>query len=107
VPRRGGVVFSGPAKRDVEQIWTYIEGESGRDRADAVVTRIERACTLAMGSPQMGRAEPERGPTMRSILVHPYRVFYRTAATHIEVMRVIHTRRDRSKAWRDHNGDSA
>ncbi len=104
MPQRGRIVVTGPASRDIDELWHRISAESSPDRADAVVARLEQGWNRLAILPRMGRPETQYGSDVRSIHVEPYRVFYLLKGRRIEIMRVIHTRRDRAKAWRQDDG---
>ncbi|HEX9324065.1 MAG TPA: type II toxin-antitoxin system RelE/ParE family toxin [Xanthobacteraceae bacterium] len=42
----------------------------------------------------IGRSRDEVAPGLRSLLVHPYAVFYRTKDDAVEIVRVLHEHRD-------------
>lgn len=44
--------------------------------------------------PEIGRARPEFGRDLRSVLVSPYIVFYRIEQDEIQILRILHGRRD-------------
>ena len=44
--------------------------------------------------PEMGRARPELAPGLRSFVVARYLVYYRVTRDAVEVVRVLHGRRD-------------
>jgi toxin ParE1/3/4 len=89
------------AERDLDEAWKWIARESGRERADALVREVAAMANLFASRPLAGRAHPELGEDIRSCLVRPYLVFYRPTPWGLEVVRVLHTRRDRKKAWRE------
>ncbi len=89
------------AERDLDEAWRWIARESGRERADALVREVSEAANLFASRPLAGRAHPELGQDVRSCLVRPYLVFYQPKPWGLEVVRVLHTRRDREKAWSD------
>jgi toxin ParE1/3/4 len=87
------------ARRDLAQISRWIEKESGKRNARAMIERIGRAASTFGTQPHAGVAHPELGPTIRSFPVPPYRVYYKPRAGYVVIMRVIHTRRDLRTAW--------
>jgi toxin ParE1/3/4 len=100
VPQRGRIVVTGPASRDIDELWHHISVESSPDRADTVVARLQQGWNRLAILPRMGRPETQLGSGVRSIYVEPYRVFYLLNGRRIEIMRVVHTRRDLATAWR-------
>jgi plasmid stabilization system protein ParE len=55
---------------------------------------IESAARRAGERPTAWRAHAELGPEIRSIPVRPYRIFFQVAWKDIEIVRVLHERRD-------------
>lgn len=92
--------LTGPALRDLDEAWRWIDQQSGPNRADAVVREIKAKADLFAGRPSAGRPQPALGGDIRSYVCHPYIVYYRPRPWGIEVVRVLHTRRERDAAWR-------
>jgi toxin ParE1/3/4 len=44
--------------------------------------------------PEMGRLRPEIAPNLRSTLVWPYVIFYRVESDNVQIIRILHGRRD-------------
>ena len=44
--------------------------------------------------PEIGRPRPEIAPNLRSTLVHPYVIFYRFEADVVQIIRILHGKRD-------------
>lgn len=103
------VRFSRQAEADLTEIWVYI-AQDNVDAADRLIDRIYDTChhTLAP-SPQGGRARPELAEALRSYPIGHYVIFYRpicgcdpgTAATGIEVVRILSGHRDVSSLLGD------
>lgn len=49
--------------------------------------------------PMAGRPREDIAPSLRAVLVQPYAVLYRVTETAIEIVRVLHTRRDFATAF--------
>ena len=81
------------AREDVIEIWSYIAEDNVR-AADALVDRIDRAFAFLAMNPRSGRMRPDIGRGIRSFVVRPYIIFYRTLAGGIDVARVMHGARD-------------
>ena len=63
--------------------------------AEQMVERIVSRLRQAQDYPDSGRRVPESGrPDVRELFEAPYRVVYRITSSHIEVVAVIHGRRD-------------
>ena len=87
-----------PSKRpqaeiDVATIWDFIAEDSVR-AADALIKRIEKAFDMLAETPLAGRVRDELMPNLRSFPVGNYVIFYLPVSTGIEVVRVMHGRRD-------------
>jgi toxin ParE1/3/4 len=44
--------------------------------------------------PEIGRSRPEIAPNLRSTLVHPYVIFYRLEGDAVQIIRILHGKRD-------------
>ena len=87
-----------PSKRpqaeiDVATSWDFIAEDSVR-AADALIKRIEKAFDMLAETPLAGRVRDELMPNLRSFPVGNYVIFYLPVSTGIEVVRVMHGRRD-------------
>jgi toxin ParE1/3/4 len=81
------------AEIDLDSIWSFIAADNGR-AADAMIDRITDTFDVLPTMPFAGRARPEFGDNLRSIVVGNYVVFYTTLSDGIEIVRVMHGRRD-------------
>jgi toxin ParE1/3/4 len=86
--------WSSDAEEDLFQIWAYLARRGSRAVADRVVRDIELNCRRLQAWPQSGRDRGDILPGMRSIPSSPYVVFYVVRTGRIEVIRVLHGRRD-------------
>jgi toxin ParE1/3/4 len=91
---RPPIFWSPKAEEDLIEIWTYLARESSDQVADDQLNHIERACATLEMLPYSGRPRDNLLPGVRSMLVHPYVVFYRVRNEAVEIIRVIHGRRD-------------
>ncbi len=75
-----------------------IIGVIARDRPDTArkqSDRIRRAVSGLSDFPEMGRVVPEvADPSVRELILRPYRVIYRLTPERIEVFAVVHSRRE-------------
>jgi toxin ParE1/3/4 len=86
--------WAAAAERDIRAIWSYYAADASTNIADQVVDRIRaRAATLDT-LPLSGRPREDVRPGLRSVLAHPYVVFYRIVENDVEVVRVLHQRRN-------------
>jgi toxin ParE1/3/4 len=88
------IIFSPEADEDLIQIWGYLAREASERAADRQLHDIDRLCARLEAWPLSGRARDELLPSMRSALADPYIVFYRVGRNAIEIIRVLHGRRD-------------
>jgi toxin ParE1/3/4 len=101
MPRRGRVRFAQAARRDLQAIWRHVGESSGVERADALVDRIVAAGRSLAHAPARGTLVPAFGHEVRQLVVLSYRILYRLTGDRVEVVRIIHVRRDPTKAWRE------
>lgn len=98
--------FAPEARLDLEEILEYIEREDGVGRACGFEADIMRAVARLAEHPWMGHVRPEL--TTRSFLfwsVHSHLVIYRPDSKPLEIVRIMHGKRD-PKEIRDQVGDS-
>ena len=98
------VKWSVPAKNDLKQIHDYIAKDSkyyAQNVVQEIVTKSEKLTDF----PEIGRAVPEiSDQNIRELIVYSYRLIYGISETGIEILAIIHGRRDFNSAWdkRDH-----
>ncbi len=103
-PARREVVWSPPAQQDLIDIWGYFARVASSATADRLVDEIEAAANRLVIDPRMHRVRrdlvPDLPGELRSVSAHPYTLFYRMnpQSAHgredIEILRVLHERRD-------------
>jgi toxin ParE1/3/4 len=98
------LIWSVDAERDVEEIWNYLATLASIRTADDTVRGLFRACDRLVGHPFLGRPRDELIVGLRSVLAPPHIVFYRLSGSNIEVVRVLHQRRDIEAIFAD-NGN--
>lgn len=89
----GEVLRTSEARLDLCDIWEYI-AEDNVSAADQLLEEIEAKCRFLAGMPELGRLREELSPRLRSWVVGNYVIFYRPHSNGIEVIRVLHGRRD-------------
>jgi toxin ParE1/3/4 len=93
--RRRTILISPEAVGDLIDIWTELAAGASTDKADGRLREIDRVCArLVDDVPLDGRQRNELASGLRSIFHHPHVVFYRATGASIEIVRVIHFRRD-------------
>ena len=88
------LVWSPGAENDLRDIWRYFVRVASREVADRLLREIRSAAEKARQHPLAWRARDEIMLGLRSILVHPYVVFYRVKEDAVEIVRVLHQRRN-------------
>lgn len=88
------VVWAPKAKQDLLNVWRYFAGVASPDIADRLLRDIRLAGTRLGERPLLGRAREEVLPGLRSVRVHPYTIFYRVTDASIEIVRILHERRN-------------
>jgi toxin ParE1/3/4 len=92
------VVYAASFKLDAEAIWDYI-GAASPERADQLLSEIDRTIELLAEYPGMGKLRDELAPGVRSFLAaRSYLVYYTVPEeTTIVVLRLLHTSRDANR----------
>lgn len=88
-----GTRLTARAQEDLIEIWRYISADDPAS-ADKVIDEIENACLLIAGNPRIGPARDDIRPGFRYYIVREYLIFYRIRMQGVEVVRVLHGRRD-------------
>jgi len=92
------VEWSGPAKRDLKQIHDYIAQDSKYYAKNVVQNIVGKSGTLEP-FPKVGRMVPEiNDPNVREIFVYSYRLLYEVRPNRVEILAIVHGRRDFSNA---------
>jgi toxin ParE1/3/4 len=92
--RRLPIALSPEADEDLIEIWGYLAREASDQVADRQLHEIETVCATLRDWPYSGRKRDELLAGMRSVSVRPYAAFYRVRDDAIEIVRVLHGRRD-------------
>ena len=98
---RSQIIWSPAATDDLREIWRYFADVASRDIADRLLRDIFKASERARRRPLAWRNRDEIVPGLRSILVRPYTVFYRVSSNGIEIVRVLHQRRNFAAIFSD------
>jgi toxin ParE1/3/4 len=81
------------AESDLDEIWLYIARDN-IETADNFLEQIEERCLSLSEFPHMGVSREELAPSLRSIAVGSYIIFYMPAVEGIVVVRVLQGMRD-------------
>ncbi len=85
--------ISDQAMADLDEAWAYIARNNPK-AADRLVDAVLAAARRHVQFPESGRSRDDISPGLRTFVVKPYVVFYRPIEDTIEVVRVLHGRRD-------------
>src|ERR1022692_511924 len=94
------VIWSPAAKEDLIKIWRHFARVASPEIADSVLREIDRASERLVDHPLQWRLRMDIMPGLkgglRSVLVHPYTIFYQLqlAEDDIRIVRVLHERRN-------------
>jgi len=98
------VKWSIPAKNDLKQIHDYIANDS-KYYAQNVIQEIVSKTETLTEFPKIGRIVPEiSDQSIRELIVYSYRLIYEISVAGVEILAIIHGRRDFKSVWeaRDH-----
>ena len=88
------IIWSVEAEEDLFQIWAYLAQHASPAVADRQLRAIRRGSRRLVRLPYSGRPRDDLVPGIRSILVAPYVVFYRVTDATVDIVRILHGRRD-------------
>ena len=88
------VIWAPIAKQDLRRVWRHYARVASPELADEMLREIALTGEHLADRALMWRARDEVAPGLRSVLSHPYVIFYRLKADGVEVARVLHERRN-------------
>lgn len=88
------VVWSPEAEQDLLDIWGYLADHASANAADDQLRLIGATCARLTEWPEAGRPRIELLEDVRSITAIPYVIFYRIRQEQLQILRVLHSRRD-------------
>jgi toxin ParE1/3/4 len=77
----------------VDSISAYIAADNGK-AAEELLDRFGKVFEMLVQNPRAGRRRPDLGQNVRSFAVDNYVIFYIPQSAGIDIIRVIHGRRD-------------
>ena len=86
------------SRRDYGAIWDYVAAHD-MAAADGLLRAFDRRLELLSDFPEAGQARPEVRAGVRGFPVGKYLLFYRPIQGGIEVLRVLHGKRDVRQAF--------
>lgn len=90
-----------PAIQDIEQIADYIASQSGLDKADRFLSKLDAKLAKIAQFPNLGRQRDEILPSLRSIPMDNYLILYMAIGQDVEIFRVVSGYRDLSALFAD------
>lgn len=94
------VVWLEQADADLDAIYQWIALRADPETAFRFVLRIEAAAAKLAEFPTRGRSRPTIAPDLRSIpFARTVTIFYTIAAHQVQIVRVLHARRDTVAAF--------
>ncbi len=85
--------FTRQAREDLIDIWLHIAADDP-GAADRVLDRLEMAAMNLIENPRMGPARDDIRQGLRYLVSDTYLILYRIVKDGVEVVRVVHGRRD-------------
>lgn len=86
-------ILSPEAAAEMSEIFAYIAADNP-DAAEKLINRFHDLFRLIARNPALGKERPELEEKLRSIPEGSYQIFYRSWASNILIVRVLHTARD-------------
>ena len=90
--------------QDLREVRRYYARIASPEIADNVLRSIDRATTRIAERPLARRSREELMPGLRSALARPYTIFFRIRNDDLEIVRVLHERRDFPAAFKKDEG---
>ena len=90
-----------PAIRDIEQIADRIAQQSGLERSEQFLDRLDAKLAKIVSFPYLGRARDEILPGMRSLGIDSYLILYMPIQQDLEVLRVVSGYQDLPDLFKD------
>lgn len=81
------------AQADLEEAWLYV-ANGGEALADQFLDKIHQLCRQLARFPGIGRDRSNLAANLRSFAVKPFVIFFRPADDTVEIIRILHGRRD-------------
>lgn len=88
------VVWSPAAEQDLRDIWAYYARVASPETADNLLREIDRAGEGVVKNPLVSRERNELIAGLHSVVVRPHVIFFRVRNANVEIVRVLHGRRD-------------
>ena len=92
------IAWSSGAEDDLQRIWNYLAREASIEIANRQIEKIRQLSRLLSEQPRIGRLRNSLLPGIRSVVTPPYVLFYRLSDDAVQIVRVVHGRRDIEEA---------
>lgn len=95
------VQYQSQARNDLLEIWRYVARQSQSEEvADKLIDAIDDRSLIYAQNPELGTPRTDLGERVRFFVVSNHVIFYRPGSEGIEVLRVMHGRRDIEASFR-------
>lgn len=92
--------FSPSAREDLVSIAEFVRDAAGPEIATQLIERVRNKCELLAETPgELGTCRDELADGVRSFYVQPYVLFFRYSTSTVEIVRILHERRDVERAF--------
>ncbi|MEO0332715.1 MAG: type II toxin-antitoxin system RelE/ParE family toxin [Bacteroidota bacterium] len=88
------VIRSAKARNDLKDIFNYIADNSSESRATKLLKQLEHTMQQLADSPGMGTDRSYLAPRLLGFPSGKYIIFYQISGDDIQIVRVLHGRRD-------------
>lgn len=92
------LLISEPALQDLSELYSYVATDNP-NAADELVDKIYELCERLTTMPKLGKTREELAIGLRSFPAKNYNIYYRISTESIEVVRILHNRRDISSQF--------
>ena len=93
------LLWSPSALADLQEIWDFYAEQADVDVADRMLDHIHSRTADLLEFPELGAPVSELGMGRRRLVLAPHVVFYVLDGDAIQILRVLHGRQDRDRAF--------
>lgn len=98
--KRRRIVWTRVARNDLRDLWQYYARVASPEIADQMLREIAERGERLSDRALIGRVRDDVAPGLRSVLRHPYVIFYRVNNGNVAIARVLHGRRNFAALFR-------
>lgn len=91
---RKRVVWSVTAREDARNVWRYHAHVASVEVADRLYSELISMVARIAENPRLWRVRNEIAANLRGAVVRPYAIFFREYGSRIQIVRIIHGRRN-------------